>query len=119
MPAHPARRRPWRGVNTAGRQHPGPGAVKPGDQRLRGNKAHRRSTTPGDARALQEMEQWAADRVSSAETTVKSHKKNVEQPGAPDPLGNAPAPSLDEDMLEEEELDPVAIFSLDAPASVE
>eukprot|EP00170_Pyropia_yezoensis_P001591 contig_6910_g1595 len=94
-------------------------AVKPGDKRLRGNKTHRRSTTAGDARAPPEMEQWAADRVSSAETTVKSHTKNLEQAGAPDPPGNAPAPSLDEDILEEVELDPVAIFLLDAPTSVE
>lgn len=93
-------------------------AVKPGDKRLRGNKTHRRATTAGDARALQQMEQWAADRVSSAETTVNSRKKNVEQPGAPDPPGKAPEPSLDEEFLEEE-LDPVALFVLDAPTSVE
>lgn len=94
-------------------------AVRPCDKRLRSNKTHQRSTTAEDARDQQDMQQWATDRVSTAETSVKQHNRNTGQPGKPNLPSDEPAPSADEDILEEEELDPVALFLLAAPAIIE
>lgn len=96
-------------------------AVKPGDRRLRANKDGLRSTTAESQRDAEHTRQWSSDRVKMAVIAMQQHEKDKEtQPqGTPDASSEGIEQDLFDDVPDEEEFDPVALFLLGAPLNLE